>query len=424
MSARNTKLNVTGEFMAKLNEEIVRGLPIPAAGNKVHYFPDATLQGAKAPRGFGVRVTAGGVKSFVMNYRIGATERRLTIGQYPDWSVLRAVKEARELRQRIDRGEDPLADRRKQEAASENTFKAICEEYFRRDGAELRTREWRERALERLAYAKLGARPIEEIKRTDVIRVLDDVADTRGPVMADRLLAVIRKVMNWHASRSDDYRSPIVRGMARTNNKERARQRVLTDHEIKAVWTAAETSTAPFARLVRFILLTGARRSEAAGMTWHEIEDGIWTLPAARNKTKVDLLRPLSKKALAVLPARGNGKFVFSTNGGHFQLGAFSLFRTALQEVSGTADWHLHDLRRTGRTLLSRAKVPTDHAEMCLGHVIGGVRGVYDRWEFRDEKAKAYEALAALINRIVNPVANVRAIGERRPRRMRGGTHE
>src|SRR5215470_12695586 len=207
----------------KLNEEVVKSLPIPLAGNKVHYFPDATLQGAKAPRGFGVRVTAGGVRSFVVNYRIGSLERRYTIGQYPDWSVLRAVKEARELRQRIDRGEDPLTDRRKQESASENTFRAVSEEFLRRDGAVLRTAAHRKRDLERLAYPKLGDKPIEDIKRTDVIRLLDDVADNNGLVMADRLLAYMRRVMNWHASRSDTYNSPIVRGMARTKGRERAR---------------------------------------------------------------------------------------------------------------------------------------------------------------------------------------------------------
>src|SRR5215470_10780395 len=218
----------------KLNEEVVKSLPIPLAGNKVHYFPDAVLQGAKAPRGFGVRVTAGGVRSFIINYRIALRDHRYTIGQWPDWSVLDAVKEARVLRQRIDRGEDPLADRRKQESASENTFRAVSEEFLRRDGAVLRTAAHRKRDLERLAYPKLGDKPIEDIKRTDVIRLLDDVADNNGLVMADRLLAYMRRVMNWYASRSDDYRSPIVRGMSR--NASKARERTLTDVEIRAVW--------------------------------------------------------------------------------------------------------------------------------------------------------------------------------------------
>src|SRR5215467_7838890 len=123
----------------KLNEKTVRSLEAPESGNKVYYFPEAVVQGSKAPRGFGVRITSGGARSFVMNYRSAGVERRLTIGQYPDWSVLRAIKEARALRQRIDRGQDPLADRRKQESASENTFRAVSEEFLRRDGAELRT---------------------------------------------------------------------------------------------------------------------------------------------------------------------------------------------------------------------------------------------------------------------------------------------
>src|SRR5215831_4827296 len=107
----------------KLNEDVVKALPVPETGNKVHYFPGAILQGKEAPRGFGVRVSAGGVKSFVLNYRIKLRERRYTMGQYPDWRVLDAVNEARTLRQRIDRGEDPLDDRPKAEATA-TTLKA------------------------------------------------------------------------------------------------------------------------------------------------------------------------------------------------------------------------------------------------------------------------------------------------------------
>src|SRR5262249_44771763 len=98
----------------KLNEQTVKALPVPEAGNKVHYFPGAVLQGTKAPRVFGVRFTAGGVRSFVINSRLNHVERRYTIGVFPDWSVLSAVKAAKALRRRIDSGEDPLADRRKE----------------------------------------------------------------------------------------------------------------------------------------------------------------------------------------------------------------------------------------------------------------------------------------------------------------------
>src|SRR5246127_5800486 len=95
----------------KLSEEVIKRLPIPSKGNRVAYFGGATIQGAKAPRGFGVRVTAAGARAFILNYRLRGREHRFTIGAWPDWSALKAVREARNLRQRIDRGEDPLKDR-------------------------------------------------------------------------------------------------------------------------------------------------------------------------------------------------------------------------------------------------------------------------------------------------------------------------
>jgi integrase len=385
--------------VVKLSEDIVKSLLTPESGNRVHYFADAVIQGAKVPRGFGVRVTAAGVRSFVMNYRIGAVERRYTIGQYPDWSVLRAVKEARDLRQRIDRGEDPLDGRRKQESATETTLKAICEEYIKREGKRLRTVEWREKVFNRLVYPELGNKQIGDIKRSDIVRLLDKIEEENGPVMANRTLAIIRKVMNWHVSRSDDYVSPIARGMAR---KEEARERILTNDELRAVWRAAEASTGPFARMVQFILLTSGRRTEAAAMAWAEL-NGEWTLPASRNKTKVDLVRPLSAEARAVLPAKVDGcDYVFTTDGAN-PISGFAKFKLAFDKACGVTGWTLHDLRRTARSLMSRAGVPVDHAERCLGHIMPGVRDVYNPYEYLEEKRDAFNRLAALIMGIIYP---------------------
>jgi integrase len=386
----------------KLNEEIVKSLPIPEVGNRVHYFAEAVIEGCKVPRGFGVRVTAAGVRSFVMNYSIARRERRYTIGRWPDWSVLRAVNEAGALRQRIDRGEDPLDDRRKREGATNTTLKAVCEEYIKGDGKSLRTVEWRQQVLKRLVYPELGAKQIGDIKRRDIGRLLDKIEDENGPTMADRTLAVVRKVMNWHALRSDDFRSPIVRGMGRVNPKKRARVRVLVDDELRAVWRAAEASTGPFGRLVRFILLTGARRTEAAAMAWIELS-GEWTLPGARNKTKVDFVRPLSAEARAVLPAKVDGcDYVFTTDGAN-PISGFAKFKLAFDKACGVTGWTLHDLRRTARSLMSRAGVPADHVERCLGHIMPGVRAVYDRYEYLEEKRDAFDRLAALIMEIINP---------------------
>ena len=123
---------------------------------------------------------------------------------------------------------------------------------------------------------------------------------------------------------------------------------------------------------------------------------------------KVDLVRPLPARAMAVLgemPRVDGCPYVFTN--GRRPISGFSKAKRAFDEASGTSGWTLHDLRRTSRSLLSRAGVNADHAEHCLGHVIGGVRGIYDRHEFYDEKKLAFEKLATLIESIVHPQPNV-----------------
>ena len=130
--------------------------------------------------------------------------------------------------------------------------------------------------------------------------------------------------------------------------------------------------------------------------------------PAGPLKTGLELLVPLSAAAKAVLdrtPRIGN-RFGF-TNDGKRGLSGFSKVKQAFDAQCGVTGWTLHDLRRTARSSMSRAKVPSDHAERCLGHVMGGIRGTYDRHEYADEKRRAFEALASLLERILDPKANV-----------------
>jgi integrase len=324
---------------------------------------------------------------------------RWTFGTYPAMGLAKARTSVDEAKAEIADGRDPRAA-----LAAPETLRAIAEEWLDREGRKLRTGEDRRAVLERAILPVLGNVPIKDIRRSAVVRLLDAIEDSAGPSAADKALEVLRRVFNFHAARSDDFSSPIVRGMSRSKPHERSRNRILTDDELRTVWHTAGGQGA-FGRMVRFILLTAARRTEASAMMWTELADGDWTLPAARNKTKLDLVRPLPPLTLAQLGERSS-EFVFSSNGLRPLTGYAELklaFDRAVTAGLGAPlpNWTLHDLRRTARSLMSRAGVPSDHAERVLGHVIGGVRGVCDRYEYHDEKADALARLSQLVDRIV-----------------------
>jgi integrase len=355
--------------------------------------------------------------SYVVGSRAGSgrgvPKKRLTIGSVGKITPEQARTLAQGILGAVAHGRDPAKERRKAEASAVNTLRSIAENYFAREGHKLRTVHARQLALERLVYPTLGARQIDDIKRSDINKLLDKIEDENGARTATLALAYLRRVMNWHATRSDDFRTPIVRGMARGTTTKR--DRVLTDDELRAFWRASEHWDHPFSHLLRFILLTATRREEAAGMRWPELDKATWVIPAARYKTNIDFELPLSRAALDVLGTvtrfSENG-FVFTTTG-TARMGGFSKFKARfdgltlneLRKVAAERDgdpatvtldrWTVHDLRRTARSLMTQAGVPPDHAERALGHVIGGVRGVYDRHDYFDEKRRAFEALSA-----------------------------
>jgi integrase len=277
--------------------------------------------------GFGLMVTANGHSSYVVQYRAAGRSRRMHLKA--GLTLTAARKEAKAILGAVARGGDPLTARRKAERADSNTLKAVVEEYLVRDGTRLRTIGQRRASFERHVLPKLGDRQIGDITRTDIVRLLDHIADRTGAPMADHVLAYLRRVMTWHASRSDDFRSPIVRGMARTRPSQRRRQRVLSDDELKAVWRVTEASQSAFGYLVRFLLLTATRRTESAAMRCNEIAGDEWIIPQERYKTGLELVIPLSPAAQAVLaavPRIGKSGFVFTTDGKR-PLAGFSKFK-------------------------------------------------------------------------------------------------
>jgi integrase len=214
--------------------------------------------------------------------------------------------------------------------------------------------------------------------------------------------------------------------MARTNPTKRARDRVLNDAEIRALWATAPDEDI-FGAIVKTLLLTAQRRDEVASMARSEMDDaGVWTIPAERYKTGKPNIVPLSKRALAIVREQDQidgCDLVFSTNGktpfsgfGKCKDRLDAAMLTVMRDMAAEqgedpdkmtlAPWRLHDLRRTAKTLMSRAGVRPDVSERVLGHVIAGVEGVYDRYAYIEEKRIALETLAAEINRIINPPAD------------------
>ncbi|MGO9049934.1 MAG: tyrosine-type recombinase/integrase [Xanthobacteraceae bacterium] len=365
-------------------------------------------------RGLYLVVQPSGVKSFAVRYRFAGTPRKLTL--QPGISLAAARVEAAGALYKVAQGIDPGGEKRAtaqaRHLAASDTFQAVIDEYFRREGSkpaekQIRTLRWRQRLFERFISKTLGERPIAEIKRSEIVRLMDSIEETSGTTTADRMFTLIGRVMNWHAKRSDDFKSPLVRGMREIDRTER--DRILSDDELRAVWLAADQEKGPFPAFIKFLLLTAARRAEAVRMRWDEIIGTDWFLPASRNKTKVDFVRPLSAAAqevLAKLPRIADSPFVFTTDGRQ-PIGGFSRRRQHFYKLCGVSGWTLHDLRRTSRSLMSRCGVPVDHAEQCLGHVLPKIRRTYDKHEFNAEKLRAFEMLATQIERIVNPQENV-----------------
>ena len=208
------------------------------------------------------------------------------------------------------------------------------------------------------------------------------------------VLAILSKLMNWYAAnRSDTYTTPIVRGMKFQTT---SRERVLSDTELRLVWNACEGS---FGDVVKLLLLTAQRREKVGNMKGADLKDGVWTLPREPREKSVPLSLKLPQSAIDIIEARDQvvgTPFVFA---GRLNGRAFNSYSQGKAELDAKLPknmpkWTLHDLRRSARSLMSRAGVAPRAAEMTLGHVIKGVEGVYDRHRYDAEKAHALEALA------------------------------
>jgi integrase len=307
-----------------------------------------------------------------------------------------------------------------QAQAETGSFQQVADNWFKRhvEGNGLRSKPEIERQLKKYVYPKWGASPFLDIRRKQVSALLDDIEDKHGKSMVDHVLATISSIMQWQQTRDDDYVSPIIKGMRR-NNEAESRSRVLDDREIRALWQACEDiGDATYGRLVRVLLLTAQRRDKVATMRWVDLADGTWTIHTSkREKGNAGALRlpALALDLIAQQPRLAGNPYVFFGRGGT-RFHNFSQRKHDLDALlADMSPWVLHDLRRTARSLLSRAGVRRDISERVLGHAITGVEGVYDRHTYEAEMADALTKLAAVIDTIINPpTGNVVALAKRK----------
>lgn len=398
-----------------------------------------------------LRVSQKGAKHWSVVYRVsGAGDggkkgkmRRMSLGDYPRVTIVKARDGARDALDLAEKGIDP-AHQRKTEAVTcnERTFEIIAERFVE-EYAKEEQKEWKstEAYLENYVVPHWRGRQVEEIKRSDVNALLVNVraqgierARARaekakkprteeryalsGLSAAREVRKRLRTLFNWAGELDLVIFNPAaVMPTKKKSNKKSlaytARQRALSMEELRRVWDAAEEIGYRYGRVIQLLILTGQRRSEVANLNtdWLDMKERTVTVPPLHYKTDREHTYPLSAPAVAIIEAlpsyRGLPKkldralYLFPTDKGDRPISGFSKAKLQLDakiaelgEKDGLPPlepWTVHDIRRSVKTGMSKLGVPHLHSEQVLGHVLPGIGGVYDVHDYRAEKRAALE---------------------------------
>jgi integrase len=360
--------------------------------------------------GFGVRVR-GDARRWVVQYRVGAQQRRESLGDVRKVTLEDARKIARQRFAAVELGTDPAADRAKARAdalTAKLTLGVVAERYLAAKESRLRPSTYKQARMHFVTHWKpLRARPIENIKRADVAARLQELIKQHGRIAAARARGNLSALYGWAMREGLCEANPVI-ATNRPNEGQLPRDRVLADDEIRTIWNACGDDAA--GRIVKLLALTGARREEIGGLRWSEInlETGVMTIPGARTKNRRELALPLPAAALEILqsvPKREGCDHLFGRKGGPFAGWWSAKLRidTNITMMIGKplAPWVLHDLRRTFRTGLGKLGVPPHVAELCINHVKGGIEAIYDRHRYQREIGEALALWAAHVEAIV-----------------------
>lgn len=380
-----------------LTDKMVAELP----RERTPYFePDVEL-----PK-HGIRVRPSGPSAYTVICRDPYGKQRwVKVGSTAEMKIAEAREVARAVIKRVEAGEAPFPPPPVKPESVESIASNWLARHVRKNG--LRTADEIERSIRKYVLPHWGPRNFVDIRRRDIAALLDHVEDRHGAHMADAVLTVLRSMAGWYVDQGradDDYISPFREISQRVPKAKRKRSRVLDDDELRRVWRAA-CDVGPFGAFLKLALLTAQRYAKVVDMRWDDVDPktGVWSIPTAPGEKNNAGKLQLPAVAIEIVnsqPKFANNPYVLANNR------SFNSRRKhEFDAACGVTGWRVHDLRRTARSLMSRAGVLSEHAERVLGHSLGAIQSIYDRHDYAPEKADAVKRLAALIETIVNPPA-------------------
>lgn len=406
----------------------MEAIPLPAKGDRSVLW-DTDL------KGFGVRVTSTGARTYVLRYRMGGRStplRVVTIGRHGSpWTTEQARRRAAELLGQVRSGIDIVGERTKAreddaEAArtrEERMFEALADRWFKRhvQRERLRSEADIEGVVRRDLKPAFADKSIDEITKEDVTAALEQIGG-RSPDAANKAFKWLRKMFNWFIGKGLIAASPLDR--MKMPFPETRRKRVLKLREVVVLWVALDALPDPFRTFYRLLILLGQRLREVSNLPWSELDldGGDWIIPGARTKNKLDHLVPMSEQAITLLetikPDAESRRGPVITTNGKVGISGFSKLKERVDEaatdlIRGNAlarelvgdeldDWVVHDLRRTLATGCQGTGTALEVTEAVLNHISGsrgGIVGVYQLYEYYDEKADALQRWADLIDK-------------------------
>ena len=350
----------------RLTDRMVAKLAKPATGNVIHFDDQVG--------GLGVRITAAGARSFVLCYRNqSGRQRRLTLGSIGEWTIGAARAEARDLKRKIDQGDDPLGKRIANRDAP--TVAELCQRFTDEHLPKRRasTRRNYAAAINNQILPKLGSCKVVELSFTDVDALHRKITKDGAPYQANRTVALLSKMMNLSIKWGWAANNPC-RGIER--NDEHRRERFLSPDELDRLGKAlAKCPDQQGANIIRLLLLTGARSGEVRSMQWADLDliAGIWTKPASTTKQRKLHRVPLSAPARDLLTqirseAAKDAVFVFLSSA------ASAEYRTELKKTwkwlcktAKIRSLRIHDLRHSYASILASS----GHSLPIIGRLLG-----------------------------------------------------